>query len=181
MNCLHSEVETDRATRYADQSALDGHMSSAAVQNLIKVFTEQGASLFAAPTDVYANNSMFSMAKPKLNQSPNPYIVFAQIKFKEGTKAQGLDGLKDVIKSARNDETSTLAYNVLEDKEDLHKLRIVSAYDSETAYRNEHLQAIAVKENEQRNKPNWENLTFWPLKLVAGYMHKGRLPNHSGL
>jgi quinol monooxygenase YgiN len=154
-------------------------MGSSAVQNLIKAFTEQ--DLFSAPTDVYINNSAYFMAKPKLTQNPDPYIVFAQIKFKPGTRDQGLDGLKNVINGARSLEATTLGYNVLEDKENQDIIRIVSAYQSEYDYNNEHMKAAVVAENERRNKPNWADLSFYALKLTAGYLHKGRLPDHSGL
>ncbi|KAF2501248.1 hypothetical protein BU16DRAFT_522240 [Lophium mytilinum] len=158
---------------YADQATVDAHLASDAVQELIKTFTTE-TSLFAAPTKVYTTETAFSFTRPESNKASNPYIVFATLDYKDGTRAGAFDGWKAVTSESQNNEPGTLAYAILKDKDQENTIRTVEVYESEKYLWDVHAKSAAVTNNKAKYGDIRTNLKFAFLKVVAGYLHKER-------
>jgi quinol monooxygenase YgiN len=157
--------------RYADQAAVDAHLASDAVQELIKLFTTD-ASLFAAPTNVYTTETAFSFSRPESNKATSPYIVFATLDYQPGTRKGAFNGWQRVTAESQSNEPGTLAYAILKDKDQENTIRTVEVYESDKYLWDVHAKSAAVTDNKAKYGDIRTNLKFAFLKMAAGYLHK---------
>ncbi|KAF2192395.1 hypothetical protein K469DRAFT_310876 [Zopfia rhizophila CBS 207.26] len=157
---------------YADQTALDSHMGSKAVTDLVAYFTANG-SLFGGPPIVSTSETSSAFIRPEITKSNDPFIAYASIDYKEGTRAEALEGWKYVTSETQKNETDTLSYAILKDKENEITVSTVEVYANETYFRDVHAKSKTVTENRAKYGDQIRTaFRFALLKFVAGYLHK---------
>ncbi|KAF2264444.1 hypothetical protein CC78DRAFT_568364, partial [Lojkania enalia] len=157
---------------YADQAALDAHMGTKATADLIAYFGTN-SSLFSGSPDIATCETSSSFARPECATATDPYIAYASIDYKEGTRDEALQGWKYVTSETQNNEPDTLGYGILKDKANTITINSVELYANETYFREVHAKSKAVQDN--RAKYGEQVRTAFRLALlkhVAGYLHR---------
>ncbi|ORY09229.1 hypothetical protein BCR34DRAFT_487621 [Clohesyomyces aquaticus] len=158
---------------YANQAALDAHMGCKAVTDLISDFTENGATLFGGATNVYTSETSSAFVRPEITQCSDPFIAYASIDYKEGSRAGALDGWKKVTSETQNNEAHTLGYAILKDKSNDKTVSTVEVYANETFFKEVHARSKAVADNKAKfGEGHRTAFKLTLLKLVAGYFYK---------
>ncbi|KAK3080148.1 hypothetical protein LTS18_002995 [Coniosporium uncinatum] len=159
---------------YADQPALDAHMSSPAVAELIKTFTAQ-SNLFSAETNVYVLPCGPGFTRPRIAQLDDPALVFASYGYQPGTidaAISGAGGWADLISESETKQDGMLMCAVLPD-EKAGMIRTVEAYESWEYLQNEHVKSPAAKTNQEQNAGmGIGEKEVWRLRRVMGYLFK---------
>jgi quinol monooxygenase YgiN len=144
-------------------------MASPAVASIGAVFASNPTLLKGGPV-VHNLRPAAAFTRPTISEHTNPYIVFATLSYKPGTRDTGLEGFARVCK-ATEAESGTLSYNILADNEDAEKIRTIEAYESESYLWDLHAKSEAVQGNAAATKDLRTNLEFAFLKMVAGFLH----------
>jgi len=160
---------------YADQEAMDAHMDSPAVQEMIKIFGSD-ASLIAAEPAIYGLPCTLSpsveFTRPSIENAADPVIVFANLEYKPGQASQAIPGWAELVEFAREEEDGTLSYAVLVDDEK-GWVRTVEAYSSLEFLDGVHVKSSAVRKNQRQNRDmRTGGKEVYRLKMVAGYLSK---------
>lgn len=156
--------------RYADQKALDEHMATAPVKEMISFMGSNPALLEGAPTIRqlrWVDDMAF--AKPEAGQLSNPFVVFAHLEFNPGKRSETLPYWQGNLACSK-DESGTLVYGIAEESDKPDELFTLEVYESEDYLWNVHVKADAVQENINKTKDLRKNLTLAKLELVGGYM-----------
>lgn len=150
-------------------------MSSAAVSNLIKLFSSD-ASLFGGTTNVYNLETAFSFSRSETTKADDPYIVFATLDYNEGTRAGALNGWQQVTLESQRNELGTLGYAILKDKDHPNIMRTVEVYETEKYLWDVHEKSAAVTKNKSEHGEIRTNVKFAFLKFVAGFLTRTSKP-----
>ncbi|KAF2735571.1 hypothetical protein EJ04DRAFT_511689 [Polyplosphaeria fusca] len=157
---------------YADQAAFDGHMAAKATTDLISNF-EANPSLFAKPTEISMSDISSSFVRPECARAADPFVGYASIDYKEGTRDEALEGWKGVTSATQNNEPDTLSYAIVKDKGNSVSVHTFEVYASERYFKEVHATSEAVANNRAKYGDSVRtafNLRL--LKLVGGFLHR---------
>ena len=146
-------------------------MASPAVSTLIALFGSDPTLLQEAPK-VHNLHPAASFTRPEVSRQENPYIVFATLDYKPGTRSQGVAGFSKVCKQTEKNEPGTLSYSILEDSENENLVKTLEVYESEKYLWDPHAKSKAVSENKEKDGSLRNSMSFVFLKKVEGYLWK---------
>jgi quinol monooxygenase YgiN len=146
-------------------------MASPAVSTLISLFGSDPTLLLCAPK-VHNLHPAASFTRPEISGHENPYIVFATLDYKSGTRSQGVAGFSQVCEETEKNEKETLSYSILEDKENDNLVKTLEVYESEKYLWDPHAKSQAVSQNKEMNGGIRNSTSFVFLKRVAGFLWK---------
>lgn len=164
----------DGSYRYNSQDAFDSHMASKPVVDLIASFGADPTLLTAAPA-MTISEVVQSFSRPEITSCADPYIAVASIEYKDGKRAEALEGWKYVALETEKNETETLSYGIYKNREHSETVKTFEAYRSQEYFMGVHVKSAAVQENLQKygNEIRASISHVW-LKHVAGFMDKGK-------
>lgn len=146
-------------------------MASPAVAGMGALFSSDPSLLQGAPT-VHQLQSDAAFTRPTISDHASPYIVFATLNYKPGTRDTAIEGFAQVCRVSEKPEPGTLSYNILSNKSELDIIRTVEVYESESYLWDVHAKSDAVQGNGAATKDMRTNLELVFLKMVAGYFHR---------
>lgn len=151
---------------------MDTHMAAKPTTDLVSYFTANPGFFSGAP-DVAITESSSSFVRSETIQANDPYITYATITYKEGTREGALGGWKTVTSETQNNEPETLSYGIAKDQGSELVVRTLEVYTNENYFRNVHAPSKAVSENKAKYGDQIRtSIKFAFLKLVGGYLHK---------
>lgn len=157
---------------YASQTALDAHMASKAVTDLIAFFGANPTLFGGAPT-VTTSETSSAFTRPEAAKATDPFITYASIEYKEGKRAEALGGWKNVASETETNEPKTLSYNIYKNKDHPETIKTLEVYADQTYFKEVHVPSNAVQQNLKRYGNEIRvSLKHAFLKLVAGYLAK---------
>jgi quinol monooxygenase YgiN len=158
--------------RYADQAAFDGHMDAQATKDLISYY-EANPSLFTSPTEVSMSEISSTFARTECARATDPYVGYASIDYKDGTRDDALEGWKGVTSETKKNEPDTLSYTIVKDKANTVTVHTFEVYANESYFREVHAKSQAVSDNRKKYGDAVRtafNLRL--LKLASGFLHR---------
>ncbi|KAH7119865.1 hypothetical protein B0J11DRAFT_71625 [Dendryphion nanum] len=157
---------------FKDQAAYDSHLASEPIVNLYKFIGENPALISGTPNIIIAEASS-AFTRPEVTNSTDPFIVFAAINYKEGKRAEALEGWKTVTSETKKNEPETLSYYILKDRANELTVNTLEIYASEDYFRKVHMPSEAVKANKEKYGDEFRTgLSFQQLKFIGGFLHK---------
>jgi quinol monooxygenase YgiN len=92
--------------------------------------------------------------------------------YQPGTAEQGILGFTNVCNETEKNESGTLSYNILRDKDNADQVKTLEVYENEKYLWDPHAKSAAVSSNKETNKNIRTNLHLVFLKRVAGYFYR---------
>jgi quinol monooxygenase YgiN len=158
---------------YASQKVSNDHLSTAPVQDLIKLFTT-GDVLAGAPEVHNTHTVAEKIAKPPPTLSSGPAILLASIEYKPGTLAHALEGWKELVSYVEKNEEGTRAYAITA-AEGGSEVRAVEVYDSWDYVFKVHAKSPAMAECTRHNgKDRVGRIGIVQLRAVDGFLGRER-------
>jgi quinol monooxygenase YgiN len=158
--------------RYASKSALDEHMATEPVKQMISYMSSNPTALKSGPTIrqlAWSNDMHFT--KPESAQQNDPLIVFAHLEFHAGKRGESFKNWQGNIKSSQ-DERGTFVYGIMEQDEAENDLFTLEVYESEDYLTNVHIPSTAVQETIKHTGAMRKNLTLTKLRLHGGFISR---------
>ena len=157
--------------RYADKKALDDHMATPPVKDMIAYMTSNPI-VSGTPTIrnlSWLNDMIFT--KSEIVQKKDLFTVFADIEFEPGKRDETLKYWKGNLDSSK-EESGCFIYGFAHDPEKPEHLYTIEVYESEEYLWNTHIKAAAVQETIEKTKSVRKNLTLSQLKFHAGFLSR---------
>ncbi|OAA57630.1 Dimeric alpha-beta barrel [Niveomyces insectorum RCEF 264] len=180
--CLPRD-EADQKTVYAieiyqDQAALDAHMQTANVKDLI-AWMGANPVLAKAPTvtelDVIEDLGLL-VRNDKLAAVTDPYVVVGEVTYKNGELVQqSLPHWAKVVETNKTSEPGTLVYALSRGAAEPSKLYTLEAYESKDYLWDVHAKSAAVQANVATTKEWRDNLTLHVVRKAHGYLARAKL------
>ncbi|KAF2110312.1 hypothetical protein BDV96DRAFT_650956 [Lophiotrema nucula] len=157
---------------YADQAAFDSHMAAKPTTEMIANFGAN-PSLFSAESEIIMAEPSSSFKRPECAKATDPFIAYASIDYKEGTRDEALQGWKGVASATQDNESDTLSYAIMKNKGNSVNVCTFEVYTDEDFFRKVHAPSKAVQENRAKYGTEYRtSFTGALLKLAAGYLHR---------
>lgn len=156
--------------RYADKKALDDHMETPPVKDMIAWMSSNPVVETATIRNLSWMNDMV-FTKPEVMQQKDLFAVFADIKFESGKRDDTLKYWKANLDSSK-EESGCFIYGFAHDPEKPDHLYTMEVYESEDYLFNTHVKAPAVQETIEKTKDVRSELTLSKLKLHAGFLSR---------
>lgn len=160
--------------RYADQKVSDDHLASEPVQALISLFGSSPAILSEAPK-VYQleyTGPKHHFTRSEAKSAQDAFIVFATAQQQEVSQTSSLTATwAAVVAKAEADESGTLMYGLVRNKEDPIEIGTIEAYVDEKGFE-EHCKSGEVGTLVEENTEIGGKMSYVSLKLVTGWLSR---------
>jgi quinol monooxygenase YgiN len=147
-------------------------MEQKSVKDIQAYFAAHPELMGGEPTLSFADTSS-SFVRPEVTQAKDPYITYASIDYKEGKRAEALEGWKTVTSETHKNEPGTLGYAITTDQGNVNNVKTIEVYASEQYFKDVHVPSKQVAENKERFGDQIRvSIKFAFLKLEAGFLYK---------
>jgi quinol monooxygenase YgiN len=147
-------------------------MAAKPTTDLVAYFTAN-PSFFSGAPDVAMTETSSSFVRSEIIKASDPYITYATITYKEGTREDALGGWKTVTSETQKNEPETLSYGIAKDKGSELVIKTLEVYANEKYFREVHAPSKAVAENKAKYGDQVRtSIKFAFLKFIGGYLHK---------
>lgn len=126
----HDETSIYAIEEYQDQAALDGLMACELVQTLLSDLEREEHHKHhlhkntIVSSEVHTLPAAISYTRHTTAHCKDPFIVLASFTFQSGGTGTALSGFREFVDYSESNESQTLSYTILEDKE-ANQLRTV--------------------------------------------------------
>ncbi|KAK2740445.1 hypothetical protein FQN57_006072 [Myotisia sp. PD_48] len=149
---------------YADQAAIDAHFVTPGVTSLMQFL---GSDPVISKPVVYRLDPATSFMR-ETTVPENATVLLASLTYETGTRAQAIQGWKQVTEAAESTESGTLGYHVLQNQEDENEIKILEIYESEGYLWDVHAKSAAIVEHQVKYGSIRTGLGHVMLKPVGG-------------
>lgn len=127
----------------------------------------------SGPPDVTTSDVSSAFTRPDVAKATDPWICYASIEYKEGKRAEALEGWKTVTSETEKLEPGTLSYGIHENKEHAETIKTIEVYADQEYFKKVHVTSKAVQENKEKYGDEIRvSLKHAFLKLVGGHFGK---------
>lgn len=160
--------------RYVDQAALDAHMQTYDVKDLIHWMTAE--DVLDGPPAIHQLQFLEALdfARPEVTSHSDPYVIYATLDYVSEGASESLPYWKQVVDTGRELESGTLIYGICRDNDRKDRLCTVEAYESKAYLDDVHVKSDAIAESIKKTKHLRTGLKHTLLKIQAGYLYKER-------
>lgn len=147
-------------------------MASKPVTDLVAFFGSN-ATLFGGAPTISTSESSSAFTRPEIMKATDPWITYASIEYKDGKRAEALEGWKHVTSETEKNEPETLSYGIHKNKDHAETIKTLEVYANLAYFKEVHIPSKAVQENKAKYGDEIRvSLKHAFLKLVAGYLGK---------
>jgi quinol monooxygenase YgiN len=130
-------------------------------------------TLLGSPPIVATSETAAAFTRPAISDVADPFILYASIEYKDGKRAESVQGWNGIASESEKNESETLSYGYYLNKDHPETIKVVEIYTTLQYFKEVHFLSKAVKENKERwgdeVRVSMKHGTF---KLVAGYLAK---------
>lgn len=156
--------------RYLDTAAMDNHMATPAVQELIKSLSSE--PLLEGAPRVQTMKAACTFSTKRANNQVDPYIVYGKISYQPGVALQTIPYWQAVCDTAQTTEQGCSVWGLYTMDDVPDELYTLEVYESYNYLWDVHVKSAAVQANVANTKDLRTGLHHTLLRFRQGFWHR---------